>query len=221
MIVVTGAAGILGQAVVKGLSAAGHSVAAVDLASDISNAGQTLSKTGVNLTQPEAVRLAFEVLASEAGGLSGLVNVAGGFLWETLADGSLDSWDRMYAMNVQTAVNGCSAALPYLRDKGGSIVNIAANGAVRADTGMAAYAASKSGVMRLTEALAKEELHHGIRVNAVMPSIIDTPANRNDMPDAEFSDWVSPSALADVIEFLLSDKAQAITGVCLPVTGRC
>lgn len=220
MIVVTGAAGILGQAVVTGLCAAGHRVAAVDLASDIVDAGQTFSKSGVNLTQPEAVKTAFEALASEAGGLTGLVNIAGGFVWETVADGSLDSWDRMYAMNVQTSVNGCAAALPYLRKDGGAIVNIAANGAARADTGMAAYAASKSGVMRLTEALAKEELHNGVRVNAVMPSIIDTPANRSDMPDAEFSDWVSPKALANVIEFLLSDKAQAITGACLPVTGR-
>ncbi|MEH6757223.1 MAG: SDR family NAD(P)-dependent oxidoreductase [Parasphingorhabdus sp.] len=221
MIIVTGAAGILGQAVVKELSAAGYSVAAVDLASEIADAGQGLSKTGVDLTRADAVRTAFEAIVLEAGSLSGLVNVAGGFIWETIADGSLDSWDRMYAMNVQTAVNGCAAALPYLRKDGGAIVNIAANGAVRADTGMAAYAASKSGVMRLTEALAKEELHNGIRVNAVMPSIIDTPANRKDMPDAKFSDWVSTKSLADVIGFLLSDKANAVTGACLPVTGRC
>jgi NAD(P)-dependent dehydrogenase (short-subunit alcohol dehydrogenase family) len=111
------------------------------------------------------------------------------------------------------------AALP-LFGAGGSIVNIGAAGAVKAGMGMGAYAASKSGVAKLTESLAEELKDNGIRVNAVLPSIIDTPVNRADMPDAEYDRWVSPEALAKVIEFLLSDAATPITGALLPVTGR-
>ena len=146
-------------------------------------------------------------------------NIAGGFAWEKVQDGSTDTWDRMYQMNVRTAVAASQAALAHLPD-GGRIVNIGANGAVKAGAGMGAYAASKAGVMRFTEALAEELKGRGITVNALLPSIIDTPANRADMPDADFSAWVQPAQLADAIVFLLSDKASAITGALVPVVGR-
>jgi NAD(P)-dependent dehydrogenase (short-subunit alcohol dehydrogenase family) len=97
---------------------------------------------------------------------------------------------------------------------------VAANAAIRAGAGMGAYTASKAGVMRLTESLAAEELDNFVRVNAVMPSIIDTPVNRSDMPDAEHDRWVTPAQIAAVIAFLLSPGAGAITGACIPVTGR-
>ncbi|HSN01132.1 MAG TPA: SDR family oxidoreductase, partial [Rudaea sp.] len=100
------------------------------------------------------------------------------------------------------------------------IVNISAAGSVKAGAGMGAYAASKSGVARLTEALSEELKDRGITVNAVLPSTIDTAANRADMPKADFSRWVSPAQLADVIVFLLSDRASAVTGALLPVMGR-
>lgn len=124
----------------------------------------------------------------------------------------------MHAMNVTTALVACRAVLP-LMPNGGSIVNIGAAATVRAGAGMGAYTASKSGVARLTEALAEE--HKGvIRVNAVLPSIIDTPANRADMGEADAGKWVTPLELAKVIAFLLSDEASAITGALIPVTGR-
>jgi len=85
---------------------------------------------------------------------------------------------------------------------------------------MGAYAASKSAVLRLTEALAEETRDHGVNVNAILPGIIDTPANRRDMPEADYSRWVAPDALADVVAFLLGDGARAITGAGIPVTGR-
>jgi NAD(P)-dependent dehydrogenase (short-subunit alcohol dehydrogenase family) len=127
----------------------------------------------------------------------------------------------MFAVNVKTALFASRAAIPFLKQSGqGRIINIGANAALKAGAGMGAYAASKSGVHRLTESLAEELKADGITVNAVLPSIIDTPANRADMPKADFATWVSPRALAEVILFLASDAGAPITGALLPVTGR-
>jgi len=124
------------------------------------------------------------------------------------------------SVSVPTAVAACRAALPHLPDGRGRIVNIGAAGATRAAAGMGAYAASKSGVARLTEAMAEEFKDRGITVNAVLPSILDTPANRSEMPGADPARWVSPDALAQVIAFLLSDAAAPINGALIPVKGR-
>jgi NAD(P)-dependent dehydrogenase (short-subunit alcohol dehydrogenase family) len=219
-IVVTGAAGFLGTAVATTLVAQGWQVIGVDLAPEARAAGLEDFIGGVDLTDENAAAALAPRLAGKP--IDGLVNIAGGFRWETVADGSLDTWDMLYRMNVRTAVIASRALLPLLRANpaGAAIVNVSANGSVRADMGMGAYAASKAGVSRFTEALAAELKDAGVRVNAVMPSIIDTPVNRADMPDAEFDRWVAPEALADVIGFLLSDAARAITGALLPVTGR-
>ncbi|MNI55234.1 3-oxoacyl-[acyl-carrier-protein] reductase FabG [compost metagenome] len=112
------------------------------------------------------------------------------------------------------------AAAHALISSKGAIVNVGAAAATRAALGMGAYAASKAGVARLTEAFAEELKDQDVRVNAVLPSILDTPANRADMGDADAHRWVKPEALAEVIVFLLSDAADAITGATLPVTGR-
>ena len=148
------------------------------------------------------------------------MNLVGGFAWERIETGSLDTWDRLFRLNLHTTLNATKAALPLLLARGGSIVNVGAAGAVKADLGLGAYAASKSAVARLTESLAAELLTRGVRVNAVLPSILDTPANRAQMPDAPFDRWVSTSALANVIAFLISDAADAVTGALIPVTGR-
>jgi NAD(P)-dependent dehydrogenase (short-subunit alcohol dehydrogenase family) len=155
------------------------------------------------------------------GQIDALINIAGGFVWERQVESSLDTWNSQYAMNVQTAVNMCQAILPQFQDQhGGAIVNIGAAAAGTAAEGMGAYAAAKSAVLRLTEALAVENKHLGIRANAVLPSVLDTPANREAMPDSDPSDWVSPESLAGVIAFLLSDAARDINGAGIPVTGR-
>lgn len=218
-VAITGAAGALGSQTAKTLAAAGWKVVGIDLA-DVPDEGFALSIGGVDLTDEAAVAKAAARIESEIGGLDALVNVAGGFVWETVADGSVESWDKMYAMNVKTALVTTRAMLPMLRAAKGAIVNIGAGAASKADAGMGSYAASKAGVARLTEALAEELKDEGVRVNAVLPSIIDTPANRSDMPDAEFDRWVSPGDLAQVIGFLLSDGATAVTGALLPVSGR-
>jgi NAD(P)-dependent dehydrogenase (short-subunit alcohol dehydrogenase family) len=127
----------------------------------------------------------------------------------------------MHAMNLLTAVNTSRAALPHLVESGaGRIVNVGAAGAVKAAAGMGPYAASKAGVHRFTEALAEELKDRNVTVNAVLPSILDTPQNRADMPDADAAKWVRVEDLAAVMLFLASREASAITGALLPVTGR-
>lgn len=222
MILVTGAAGVLGQAVIATLTARGDAVAAVDLAPMIPAAGQRLSVGGIDLADATAGAALIAQLTgtSGAGSLTGLVNVAGGFLWETVSEGGWAAWERMYRINVQTAFEATRLTLPTLRAARGAIVNVSAAATARAGSGMGAYTAAKSAVSRLTEALAAEELTNGVRVNAVMPSVIDTPANRRDMPDADPSRWVTPSEIAEVVAFLLSPAASGVTGALVPVVGR-
>jgi NAD(P)-dependent dehydrogenase (short-subunit alcohol dehydrogenase family) len=222
VILVTGAAGVLGQAVIATLVARGEAVAAVDLAPMIPAAGQRVSVGGIDLADATAGAALIAQLTgtSGAGSLTGLVNVAGGFVWETVSEGGWASWERMYRINVQTAFEATRLALPALRTSRGAIVNVSAAATARAGAGMGAYTAAKSAVSRLTEALAAEELANGVRVNAVMPSVIDTPANRRDMPDADHSRWVSPSEIAEVVAFLLSPAASGVTGALVPVVGR-
>jgi NAD(P)-dependent dehydrogenase (short-subunit alcohol dehydrogenase family) len=224
-VAITGGFGVLGVAVGRRFASAGWHVALIgrgapdkDLASGF--AGHLLLG-GADMTDLDSARSALEQVAKEGGGLHALINVAGGFRFETLAEGDLATWDAMYQTNLRTAVTASKAALVHLAANGsGRIVNVAAGAAVKASAGMGAYAASKAGVMRFTEALAEELKDRGVTVNAVMPSIIDTPQNRRDMPGSDFARWVAPAALAEVIFFLASDAASAVTGACLPVTGR-
>ncbi|GBH26694.1 SDR family NAD(P)-dependent oxidoreductase [Burkholderia vietnamiensis] len=176
---------------------------------------------GIDLVDPQAAVRALETVNREFGKVDALLNIAGAFVWQTIADGDAATWDRMYDLNVKTALNASKAALPYLIASGaGRIVNIGAGAASQAGAGMGAYAAAKAGVARLTEALAAELPDRGVTVNALLPSIIDTPPNRADMPDADFSRWVRPEQRAATIGFLLSDDAQASTGASIPVSGR-
>lgn len=218
-VAVTGAAGALGAKTVEVLGRAGWTVVGIDLAEGPFE-GVDLALGGVDLTDEAAMQAAASRIESQFGGLDGLVNIAGGFRWEPILDGELATWDRLYAMNVKTTLVASRALAPLLLKSAGAIVNVGAAAATKAAMGMGAYAASKAGVARLTEALAEELKDAGVRVNAVLPSIIDTPVNRADMPDAEFSRWVTPQALANVIAFLLSPEASAVTGALVPVTGR-
>jgi len=220
-IAVTGAFGALGAAMVQATTAAGARVAAIDRAPVPADYAAASSIGNVDLADTNAAQTAIDAAARALGGLDGLVNIAGTFRWEMLADGSADTWDLLYRVNLRTAVAASKAAIPHLVASGaGRIVNISAAGSVKAAAGMGAYAASKSGVARLTEALAEELKDRGVTVNAILPSTIDTAANRADMPKADFSRWVTPAQLSDVIVFLLSDRASAVTGALLPVMGR-
>lgn len=221
VIVVTGALGALGRVVVDTALAQGARIAGIDHApTQVPATADRYELGGVDLTDPTQAAKAIKAAASQFGRLDALINIAGGFTFETVADGDPKSWQRMYALNVMTALNASRAAIPHLVAAGsGRIINIGAMGALQAGSGMGPYAASKAGVHRLTEALAAE-LKGKVTVNAVLPSIIDTATNRADMPKADFTKWVKPKELADVILFLASDAASAVTGALLPVAGR-
>jgi NAD(P)-dependent dehydrogenase (short-subunit alcohol dehydrogenase family) len=221
IIVVTGASGALGKVVVATALAKGARVAAIDHAASAMKAtADRIELGGVDLTDAGEAKKAIDAAASHFGKLDALVNIAGGFAFETTAEGDPKTWQRMYALNVLTALNASRSAVPHLSASGaGRIINVGAMGALQAGAGMGAYAASKAGVHRLTEALAAE-WKGKITVNAVLPSTIDTAANRASMPNADFAKWVRPEELADVILFLASDAASAVTGALLPVNGR-
>jgi len=220
-VIVTGAAGALGREVAAVLNKAGGTVTGVDIADSVNSVeGLGLAIGDVDLGAPEQAQAALERAAQAHGPVHALVNIAGGFVWETIAEGSPDTWERMFDMNTRATLNACRAALDHFAADSAAIVNVGAAAALKAGAGMGAYTAAKSGVMRLTEALAEELKPRAIRVNAVLPSIIDTPANRNDMPEANFADWVSTRELAEVIAFLISSKASGVTGALIPVTGR-
>ncbi|MBC7167893.1 SDR family NAD(P)-dependent oxidoreductase [Phenylobacterium sp.] len=227
VVAVTGAFGVLGEVVATAAAAQGARLALIEHAPQPPDGlveacgAQTLVVAGVDLADPAAAQSAMDQVADRFGGLDALINIAGGFRWQTVEAGDPAQWDRLFAMNLKTALNASRAALPLLKaSPAGRIVNVGAAGALKAAAGMGAYAASKAAVHKLTESLAEELKADGITVNAVLPSIIDTPANRADMPDADFAAWVAPADLAAVILFLASESARAVTGALVPVTGR-
>jgi NAD(P)-dependent dehydrogenase (short-subunit alcohol dehydrogenase family) len=226
-ILITGAVGALGTATAIAASARGARVALIGHTAQAPKAlieacgSEAVVIGGIDLTQPEQATRAVATARERLGGLDVVLNIAGGFRWQTVADGDPATWDQLYAINLKTALNTSRAAIAYLRQsKAGRIINVGANAALRGAAGMGPYTASKAAVHRLTESLAEELKDSGITVNAVLPSIIDTPANRADMPKADPSKWVSPQALSEIILFLASDEASPITGALLPVVGR-
>ena len=220
VIVITGGHGVLGRAVLEAALADGLKVAVIDHASGRTAPDGVLELGGVDLTDGAATERAIGAAADRFGRLDALLNIAGGFVWQTVDDPE-PAWARMFALNLTTAVNASRAALPHLKaSPEGRIVNVGANGALKAAAGMGPYAASKSGVHRLTESLAEELKASSVTVNAVLPSILDTEQNRKDMPDADPGKWVRPADLARVMLFLASPESRAITGALVPVTGR-
>jgi NAD(P)-dependent dehydrogenase (short-subunit alcohol dehydrogenase family) len=220
VVVITGAFGNLGRAVSAELLASGAKLVLLDRALGSVPPGALARQ--VDLTALAPVRAALDEAAAQLGGIDALVNIAGGFRWQTLeASEDLREWRELFELNVMTAATACKAVLPHLQRRGGGrVVNVGAFAAARGTSGMGAYAAAKSGVARLTETLADELKAQNITVNAVLPSIIDTAQNRAEMPTADASRWVRAEQIAQVVAFLLSGAAAAVTGVLVPVTGR-
>lgn len=225
-VLVTGAAGALGRAVVAHFAARGARLALLDreagaLAALAETAAESLP-LATDLLDAAAVAGAVEAAVARFGGVAAAVNLAGGFtMGEPVHATAAATWQQMLDLNVRTMLNVAAAVVPVMqRARRGAIVNVGAASAQRGAANMGAYIAAKSTVMRLTESMSAELRDDGIRVNAVLPSIIDTPANRASMPEADFSRWVAPEALAAVIGFLASDDARAIHGANIPVTGR-
>lgn len=221
LIIVTGAAGVLGRAVVDEFLARGAQVAGLD------RPGPRLEELGalpgthptaVNLTDPAAVEDAFAQVDA-IGPPAALVCVAGGFAGAGLTDTTPEVLGSQLDMNLATALWACRAAAPRMRaGRGGAIVTIGSRTGVTGG-GPAAYAASKAAVIRLTEVLADELRPDRIRVNCVLPSVIDTPANRSWMSPDAVARAVPPAAIARIIAFLCSADAAAISGAAIPVYG--
>lgn len=230
VVVVTGAAGALGSALVRYLAARGRAVVAVDRP----GASQRLAEVAREAPGVESLELestsetwspAMERIVKERGPLAGAVLVAGGWaggrrFFEGDSEGT---WRKMMDQNLESTRVALDALLaPMVAAKRGSIVLIGSRAAVRPweSRGAAAYAASKAALLALVQAIAAEVLDDGVRINAVLPSTIDTPANRQAMPNADPSKWVSRESLCDVIGFLLSEASRDVSGAALPVYGR-
>jgi NAD(P)-dependent dehydrogenase (short-subunit alcohol dehydrogenase family) len=223
---VTGAAGTLGRAVAAAFRDAGARLVVLDLMagaleSVYGKESDTVLPLVVDLAGAGAVSAAVEAAQRKFGGIDVVCNIAGGFDMGPAVHETTDAlWNKLMDINVGTVLNIVRAVVPVMLAAGsGKIVNVGAMGGLVGKGNMGAYSASKAVVIRLTESMSAELREQGINVNCVLPSIIDTPPNRADMPDADHSRWVSPAALADVILFLASDKARAIHGAAVPVVG--
>ncbi len=212
-VTVTGAAGALGMAVAKAFQAEGASVSGIDVV----EANTPFPLYQADLIDPAEARR----VVAEIGHIDVLSNIAGGFtMGDTVVTTSDKTWDFMYDINARTVFNMVRAVVPQMEKRQrGKIVNIGARNALSGIGNMAAYSASKSVVIRLTESLAEELKTKHVNVNCILPSIIDTPRNRADMPGADFAAWVTPEAMARVVLFLASTEADPIHGAALPVTG--
>ena len=212
-VTVTGAAGALGMSVANAFMTSGADVSGVDIV----EAETPFQLHKADLINPDDAKR----VVAEIGRVDVLANIAGGFtMGDTVETTSDETWDFMYNLNARTVFNMVRAVVPQMRERNkGKIVNIGAKNALTGVGNMAAYSASKSVVIKLTESLAEELKSHNINVNCILPSIIDTPRNRADMPKANFSSWVTPKAMAKVVLFLASEDANPIHGASLPVVG--
>jgi NAD(P)-dependent dehydrogenase (short-subunit alcohol dehydrogenase family) len=229
VVVVTGAAGNLGRAVAQLFAARGAHLALLDLDAERIDGtlaaceGQASARAfPTDLIDRNAVEHTIDAVLGEFGRIDVLANIAGGFAMGPLVQDTEDrDWDLMMDLNVRSVFNTCRRVIPaMLRNGGGRIVNVSARAAQQGKGRMGPYCASKAAVLTLTESLAAENKLNNINVNCILPGTIDTPQNRESMPDADFGRWVPPAALADVVAFLASDAARCVTGAAIPVYGQ-
>ena len=230
VVMITGSVGNLGSVVSRSFQSVGAKLALVDRGEDRLKAAFPDLVSDPNYLLVNCADLmdegAVEVSVSEAmqhfGRIDVMVNTVGGFRAGTpLHETPLDTWDFLLRLNARSVFIACKKVIPHMLKQGsGKIVNMAARPGLEGKSGMAAYSASKAAVIRLTESLAAELKDQGINVNCVIPGTIDTSANREAMPDADFSAWVAPESLAEVILFLSSEASRDIHGAAVPVYGR-
>jgi NAD(P)-dependent dehydrogenase (short-subunit alcohol dehydrogenase family) len=227
VVLVTGAAGNLGSAVALAFQGAGAKLVLVDHAKDrlpdtfpeLSHSSDHFMATGVDLTRASDVETMVEATMERMGRIDILANIAGGFRAGTpVHETSFETWDFMLDLNARSVLILARTVVPHmLAQESGKIINVAARAALKGRPKMAAYSAAKSAVIRLTESMSAELGKANINVNCILPSTIDTPENREAMPNADFSQWVQPEAIADVVQFLASEAARAIKGAAIPV----
>ncbi|MEA3440526.1 MAG: SDR family NAD(P)-dependent oxidoreductase [Chloroflexota bacterium] len=227
---VTGPAGNLGNATARAFLEAGANLMLVDrspdrlpqLFPDIADSPDHFLVASVDSTDPDAVSAMAAQAVERFGRIDILVNTVGGFRAGTpLHETPLETLDFLFNLNARTMFIASQVVIPYMLAQGtGKIVNVAARPGLAGRKNMATYSASKSAVIRMTESMAAELKGAGINVNCILPGTIDTPENRQDMPDADHSLWVKPESLANVILFLTSNAARDIHGASLPVYGN-
>jgi NAD(P)-dependent dehydrogenase (short-subunit alcohol dehydrogenase family) len=227
---VTGASGNLGRAVALAFQAAGASLVLVDREAELpphlfpalANTKEHFLAASVDLTDVGAVQATVAETIRRFGRVDVLVNTVGGWRGgKKVHEMDLGTWDLLSDLNVRTMLVASQAVIPHMLEAGsGSIVNVGAQAGLHSRARNGAYSAAKSAVIRLTESMAAELKRQGIHVNCVLPNTIDTPENREAMPNADHSRWVPPEAIADVILFLSSDAARAIQGAAVPVYGQ-
>jgi len=222
--VVTGATGALGSAVARAFEAAGATVAAVDIVPPTDDDAlldpDVADFYRADLTDESAVKDTVAAIVDDHGGLDVLCNIAG--TWRggsPIQETDVEEFDFLFDVNLKSMFLASKHAIPHLNDREGAIVSVSARSSLEGGTGDGPYRASKAGVRLLTETIA-EENKGSLRANAVMPSVIDTPMNRDMMPDADHSTWVAPADIADVVLFLSSDAASVTSGAAVPVYGE-
>jgi NAD(P)-dependent dehydrogenase (short-subunit alcohol dehydrogenase family) len=230
VVLVTGAGGSLGSAVARTFYAGGARLVLAErspekIAAALPEIAQDADRALVqaaDLTDAASVEALVQAALERFGQIDALANTVGGYRAGTpVHETPVEQWEFMLSLNARTAFLVSQAVIPPMLERGsGHIVHVAARAALSGGAKMAAYSASKSALIRLVESLAAELKHSGITVNCVLPGTIDTPQNRAEMPKADFSKWVAPEAIADVIAFLASDAAQAVQGAAIPVYGR-
>jgi NAD(P)-dependent dehydrogenase (short-subunit alcohol dehydrogenase family) len=228
VIVVTGAAGNLGRAVADAFLVAGGTVCGLDhrqgrLAEMFTKQSENLHiYENVDLTDRQALIALAEQIEAEVGNVDVLVNTVGGFtMGERVDQISAETWDRIMNINVISLLNAAAAFVPGMLAAGqGKVVSVGSGAALKGGAKMGAYAAAKAAVLRLTESMAAELKGNHIQANCILPGTIDTPENRQAMPNADFDKWVTPEQVAQVILFLSSPAADAVTGTAVPITGR-
>jgi NAD(P)-dependent dehydrogenase (short-subunit alcohol dehydrogenase family) len=230
IVLVGGAAGNLGQAVARAFHAADANLVLLDhepgrlaeLFPELAASPDHLLLDSVDAADAASVEGAIQAAVERFGRLDVVANTIGGYRAGTpVHETPPETWDFMLTLNARTAFLLSRAVVPHMLERGaGKIVHVAARAGLKGTTRAAAYSASKSALLRLVESLSAELKHQGINVNCVLPGTIDTPENREAMPKADHSRWVPPEAIADVILFLASDAARAVTGAAVPVYGR-
>jgi NAD(P)-dependent dehydrogenase (short-subunit alcohol dehydrogenase family) len=224
VVLVTGACGALGSAVCEAFDAAGATVCGTDVV-DVESEDSLLDPGivdfyGGDFTDEGDVERVVDSIVDAHGRLDALANVAG--TWkggQPIDETSLEQFDLLFDVNLKTAFLASKHALPHLRETEGSIVSVSARSSLEGGEGDGIYRATKAGVRLLTETIAEENLGT-VRANAVMPSVIDTPMNREMMPDADHESWVDPGDIAETILYLCSDAASVTSGAAVPVYGE-
>lgn len=219
--IVTGGGGALGRATAMTLAARGFISVAVDRDdASLQDLPEGIRREPADLTDPAAVAAMVDRVASQAGAPAALVNTIGGFRAGDLADTTPEQLSAMMNLNVGVALWVSQAVAPHMRRRGsGAIVHVGARQGIEPSSGAMAYSASKAAVIHVTRLLDAELRPDGIRVNAVVPRLLDTPANRAAFPADVMARAVTPDALAAVIAFLVSDDAAPVSGAILPTYG--